>query len=74
MKVQTKEDAEKKYIAASEAWRRYLDQQAKAKFGEYTKAARAVDRSRAHLWDCIEGKRGLDSVRRLAIKIDETPA
>jgi hypothetical protein len=72
VKVQTKEDAEKKYVAAHEAYRRYLDQQAKAKFGEYTKAARAVNRSRAHLWDCIEGKRGLDSVRRLAIKIDST--
>ena len=44
------------------------------KFGEYTKAARAVKRSRAYLFDCIQGKRGLDSVRRMVAKIEAADA
>ena len=70
VKKRTLEACEQKYVAAHEAYRRYLDARAKEKFGEYTKAARAVKRSRAHLFDCIDGKRGLDSVRRMVAKIE----
>lgn len=68
------ETCEKKYIAAHDAYRAYLDKRAREKFGEYTKAARAVGRSRAHLWDCISGKRGIDSVRRMVDKIEKAEA
>lgn len=74
VKKQTLEACEQKYVAAHEAYRRYLDARAKEKFGEYTKAARAVKRSRAHLFDCIQGKRGLDSVRRMVAKIEAADA
>lgn len=74
VKKQTLEACEQKYVAAHEAYRRYLDERAKEKFGEYTKAARAVKRSRAHLFDCIQGKRGLDSVRRMVAKIEAADA
>lgn len=70
VKKTTQEACEKKYVAADEAYRVYLNQRALEKFGEYTKAAKAVKRSRAHLHDCIAGKRGLDSVRRLVGKIE----
>ena len=70
MKALTLAECEKKYAVAAVAFRAYLKKRAKDKFGEYTKAARAVNRSRAHLFDCIEGKRGLDSVRRLVGKIE----
>ena len=70
VKKRTLEACEQKYVAAHEAYRRYLDARAKENFGEYTKAARAVKRSRAHLFDCIRGKRGLDSVRRMVSKIE----
>lgn len=75
MKAPTLEACEKKYKAASEAYRLYLDSRAREKFGEMTQAAKAVKRSRAHLHDCIAGKRGLDSVRRLVEKVEaaETP-
>jgi len=63
-------DCEKKYEVADSSYRRYLDRLAKSKFGEYRLAAKAVKRSRAHLYDCIEGKRGLDSVRRLVGKLE----
>ena len=70
VKKRTLDACEQKYVAAHEAYRRYLDERVKEKFGEYTKAARAVKRSRAHLFDCIQGKRGLDSVRRMVSKIE----
>ena len=70
MKAPTLEACEKKYKAASEAYRLYLDSRAREKFGEMTQAAKAVKRSRAHLHDCIAGKRGLDSVRRLVEKVE----
>lgn len=75
MKKPTLDDCEKKYKAANEAYRLYLDRRAREKFGEMTQAAKAVKRSRAHLHDCIAGKRGLDSVRRLVEKLEaaETP-
>ena len=75
MKTPTLEACEKKYQAASEAYRLYLDRRAREKFGEVTKAAQAVKRSRAHVHDCIAGKRGLDSVRRRVGKLEaaETP-
>lgn len=70
MKTPTLETCEKKYVAASEACRLYLDRRAREKFGELTQAAKAVKRSRAHFHDCINGKRGLDSVRRLIEKVE----
>lgn len=70
MKNPTLETCEKKYQAASEAYRLYLDRRAREKFGGVTRAAKAVKRSRAHLHDCIAGKRGLDSVRRLVEKVE----
>lgn len=70
MKTLTLEACEKKYQAASEAYRLYLDRRAREKFGEITQAAKAVKRSRAHVHDCITGKRGLDSVRRLVVKLE----
>jgi hypothetical protein len=66
----TRDDCEKKYEAAAVAYRRYLDQSAKDKFGTYTQAAKELKRSRAHLNDCISGKRGVDSVRRLSEKLE----
>lgn len=74
MKRITLDECEKKYEAAHVAYRKYLDQRVKEKFIEYTRGAKAVKRSRAHLWDCIEGRRGLDSVRRLVGKIEAAPA
>ena len=70
MKRITRDECEKKFIAADVACRRYLDQIAKEKFGTYTQAAKAGKRSRAHLNDCISGKRGLDSVRRMVKKLE----
>lgn len=70
MKTPTLEACEKKYQSASEAYRLYLDRRAREKFGELTQAAKAVKRSRAHFHDCINGKRGLDSVRRLISKVE----
>ena len=70
MKRQTIEACEKKYAAADTAYRQFLGQRVQEKFGGPTKAARAVNRSRAHLFDCIQGKRGLDSVRRMVAKIE----
>lgn len=70
MKRITRDECEKKFIAADVACRRYLDQIAREKFGTYTQAAKAGKRSRAHLHDCIAGKRGLDSVRRMSAKLD----
>ena len=67
-------ECEKKYKAADVAYREYLDQRARDKFNEYRLAAKAVKRSRAHLFDCIAGKRGLDSVRRLVSKIEAAEA
>lgn len=66
----TRAECEKKYKAADAAFREYLSQRAKDKFGEFRLAAKAVKRSRAHLFDCIAGKRGIDSVRRLVDKIE----
>lgn len=74
MSKQTLEACEKKYVAAHEAFRQYLDQRAREKFGSYVAAAKAVKRSRAHLHDCIEGRRGLDAVRRLVGKIEAAAA
>lgn len=74
MKRQTLEGCEKKYTDAAEAYRQYLDQIAREKFGQYTKAAKAIKRSRAHLHDCVAGKRGLDSVRRAVHKIEAANA
>ena len=70
MKKTTLDACEKQYSAADTLYRRYLSQRVKEKFGELTIAAKAVNRSRAHLYDCIEGRRGLDSVRRLVSKLE----
>ena len=47
-------------------YRKYLEETCKNKFGTLNKAAKIVMRSRAHLFDCLEGRRKLDSVRSLA--------
>lgn len=73
MKKQTLEACEKKYVAAHEAFRQYLDQRAREKFSSYTVAAKAIKRSKAHLHDCVGGKRGLDSVRRAVLKVEAAP-
>ena len=70
MKRTTLDECEKRYASADVLYRQYLDQLAKDKFKKYSKAAKAVKRSRAHLNDCINGKRGLDSVRRLVDKME----
>lgn len=59
-------ECEEAYQAARILYRRYLAETGKAKFGTLNKAATAVMRSRAHLFDCIEGRRKLDSVRSIA--------
>lgn len=74
MKSLTFEDCEKKYAIADKTFRRYLDQTIKIKFGEYRLAAKAIQRSRAHVNDCLTGKRGIDSVRRLVLKIETVKA
>jgi len=70
VKAPTLEQCEKKYVAAHEAFRQYLDQRTREKFLSYTAAAKAIKRSKAHLHDCVAGKRGLDSVRRAVLKIE----
>lgn len=74
MKNPTREQCAQKYEAANVLYRKYLDRLALAKFGQYSKAAKAVQRSRAHLNDCINGKRGLDSVKRLVDKMESVNA
>lgn len=70
MKKETLESCEKKYVAADVAFRQYLDQRAREKFNNYTAAAKAIKRSKAHIYDCVRGKRGLDSVRRAVLKVE----
>lgn len=65
-------ECEKKFTAANVAYCNFVDQTAKEKFGSYTAAAKALKRSRAHVQDCIAGRRGLDSARRLAQKMETT--
>lgn len=72
--MRTLEQCEKKYTDAAKAYQEYLDHRAREKFGSYVAAAKAVKRSRAHLHDCIEGRRGLDAVRRLVGKIEAAAA
>lgn len=59
-------ECEKMYKTTKTMYCQYLEQTGKAKFGTLAKAATAVMRSRGHLFDCIEGRRKLDSVRSLA--------
>lgn len=73
VKKPTLAECEKRYTTANILYQQYLDNLVKSKFGKYTTAAKAVKRSRAHLNDCIAGRRGLDSVRRLVDKMENAP-
>jgi len=74
MKTPTLAQCEEKYKAAEKAYCAYLDRTIKAKFGEYRLAAKVVKRSRAHVFDCLHGRRGIDSLRRLTHKIEAAEA
>lgn len=45
----------------------YLEQVTQRKFGSYQKAASAVRKTRAQVYNCMAGRTGLDSVRRMAL-------
>lgn len=53
-------------------YRKYLDKLIMEKFGGYSSASASIRRSRAHLYDCVSGKRNLDTVRRIVSKLEQT--
>ena len=59
-------ECEALYAQTLKAYQNYLERTAIEKFGTLRKAAVGVQRSRMHLFECLEGRRKLDTVRSLA--------
>lgn len=57
------------YKLTQEAFGKYLESIAEVKFGGIRKAAGVAGRSREHYFNCVKGRAGLDSARRLALKL-----
>ncbi len=62
----TIKECDEAYKAARELYMKFIRQKVETEMGGPVKAARRIMRSRAHLDDCMNGRRRIDTIRTLA--------
>lgn len=62
-------DCDAAYKETMKTFCAYIEQQVQRKFGTYQKAASAIQKTRAQVYNCMTGRAGLDSVRRMALAL-----